>query len=267
MWKGIDVSYAQAKIDWDKVKGNIDFAIIRAGYGKGNVDSRFHDNIKACNRLGIPCGIYWFSYALNDTMAKAEAEYCYNLIKNYKIDYPVCFDYEYDSYDYAKKHNAAPSSDMLAKIATAFLSRIEELGYYSMNYTNPDFLNRGFSKIADRFDTWLAQWGVSAPSKSCGMWQYSSKGSVPGINGNVDMDISYNDYPTIIANLSLNKPNEEVVIPDKSETYYQMAKDYYSVAVDVIEGKYSTGETRKNLLKQVGYDPYIVQKIVNFILS
>ena len=268
MMKGIDISVYQGDINWEKVKGNIDFAIIRAGYGKGNVDKKFKQNITACNKLGIPCGVYWFSYALNEEMAKAEADYCINLIKPYKIDYPVCFDYEYDSYNYAKKNGPTPNANTLMLIAKAFLDRVEKLGYYSMNYTNPDFLSRGFSKLTDRFDTWLAQWGVSTPTKACGIWQYSATGAVPGIVGNVDMDISYNDYPTIIKNLSLNKGEENPTpIPDKYESYNQMAKDYYQTAVDVIEGKYSTNTERENLLKQAGYDPYIVQKIVNFILK
>jgi len=267
MMTGIDVSYAQGNINWDKAKNHIDFAIIRAGYGKGNIDSKFIQNIKACNKLNIPCGIYWFSYALNDSMAKAEAEYCINLIKDYKIDFPVCFDYEYDSLNYAKKHNATPNKNLLVAIASAFLSRVEELGYYSMNYTNPDFLNRGFSELTNRFDTWLAEWRVSSPNKSCGIWQYSSTGKIAGITGNVDLDISYNNYPEIIKNLSLNTSKTPTTKPDKYKSYNEMAKDYYNKAIDVIEGKYSTNGERETLLKQAGYDPYIVQKIVNFILS
>lgn len=101
MFKGIDVSAYQSDIDYDKLK--VDFVIIRAGYGQKTIDKKFKRNIEECNKRGIPCGVYWFSYALNANMARNEAKACLAAIAPYKIEYPVCFDFEYDSVTYAAK--------------------------------------------------------------------------------------------------------------------------------------------------------------------
>lgn len=192
--KGIDVSKHQGRINWNKVAPHIDFAMLRAGYGKNNIDAFFDTNAVACNNLNIPIGAYWFSYAYTPDMAKREANFCINIIKAHKISYPVCFDFEYDSSKYAQKYGVKVTSNLLCEMAEAFLSEIEKAGYYAMNYTNIDYLNKGFARLTGRYDTWLAQWQVSEPTKKCGIWQYSDCGKIDGINGNVDMNISFNDY-------------------------------------------------------------------------
>lgn len=212
MRKGIDVSKWQGKIDWEKVKkAGIEFVIIRAGYGQNNIDEYFERNIKECNRLGIPCGVYWFSYALNADMARQEARYCLAAIKPYKVEYPVCFDFEYDSVEYAKKKGITITKSLATAIADAFLNEIEKAGYYAMNYTNKDFSNKYFDMTKlDRYDLWYAWWSVAnQPDMKCGIWQYTSDGKVDGIQGRVDMNIAYKDYPTIIRRAKLNRLNEE----------------------------------------------------------
>ena len=102
--KGIDVSVWQGEINWATVKPNIDFAILRAGYGKNNIDEQFVRNANECSRLGIPFGVYWFSYALNEQQAKKEADYVCNVVAKYKLSYPICYDFEYDSTNYANKN-------------------------------------------------------------------------------------------------------------------------------------------------------------------
>ena len=97
MLKGIDVSEHQGRINWEQVKGHVDFVMLRAGYGRNNIDKQFIRNIEECNRLGIPVGIYWFSYAWNEEMARNEAKYVLEAIKPYKIDYPISYDLEYDT--------------------------------------------------------------------------------------------------------------------------------------------------------------------------
>lgn len=194
MKRGIDVSRHNGAIDWAKVKAaGIEFAMIRAGYGT-SVDSRFRYNASECNRLGIDVGIYWFSYAINTTQARQEAELCITTISQYTITYPVSYDFEYDSIDNARKKGVTITSTLMNAMATAFLTRIEQAGYYAINYTNIDFLNRGFAELTDRFDTWLAQWSVSAPTKPCGIWQYSATGRVNGIAGDVDLNYAIKDY-------------------------------------------------------------------------
>lgn len=103
MYNGIDVSKWQGKINWSKAKKYIDFAIIRAGYGKGNVDEYANYNIEQCEKYKIPYGLYWFSYAYNKDMAEREADYLLRVIGYHKPEYPLYFDFEYDSVDYAKK--------------------------------------------------------------------------------------------------------------------------------------------------------------------
>ena len=102
--KYIDVSEHQGVIDWEKVKDNVDGVIIRAGYGRGNADKQFVRNITECNRLGIPCGVYWFSYAYNPDMARNEAKYCLDAIKPYRVELPVAYDFEYDSVTNAQRN-------------------------------------------------------------------------------------------------------------------------------------------------------------------
>lgn len=206
MQKGIDVSKHQGVIDWAKVKASgIQFAMLRAGYGANNIDAQFKRNISECNRLGIPCGVYWFSYAYSPDMARKEAEYCLEAIKPYKLDYPVAFDFEYDSVSYASKNGVTITKAMASRIAKAFCEAIEAAGYYVMNYANNDYMTRYFdADVSKGYDLWLAQW-PKAPNlyspPACGIWQYSSTGKVPGISGNVDMNAAYKDYPALIAKM------------------------------------------------------------------
>lgn len=104
---GLDVSYAQGKFDWSTVKklnpDSINFAIVRAGYGNNNIDAQAKRNFTELNRLGIPAGAYWFSYAYTRKMAANEAKCLLDFVKSYKIEYPLIFDFEYASDDYAKK--------------------------------------------------------------------------------------------------------------------------------------------------------------------
>lgn len=218
MRKGIDVSKHQGTIDWEKVKASgVEFAMIRAGYGKNNIDKQFERNIKECNRLGIPCGVYWFSYAYNEAMAEKEAEYCLAAIKPYRLDYPVAFDFEYDSVNYAAKNGVNITKAIASKITKAFCETVEKAGYYVMNYANDDYQTRYFdSAVKKDYDLWLAKWpktpDLNKPP-ACGIWQYSSTGKVPGITGNVDMNAAYKDYPALIN----KKDKKEEPAAEKSE--------------------------------------------------
>lgn len=207
-YKYIDVSYHNGVIDWEKVKPQVDFVIIRAGYGANNIDQRFVRNITECNRLGIPCGVYWFSYARNADMAKQEAEYCLAAIKPYRVELPVCFDFEYDSVNRAKINGVKITPEMATSFVHAFCGTVEAAGYYAMNYANPDYLNRYFDETTLDYDLWLAQWPLKPnpdkPPRTCGVWQYTSKGKIDGISGNVDVGAAYHNYPDLIASKGLN---------------------------------------------------------------
>lgn len=219
--KGIDVSVHQGNIDWNKVKDSgIEFAVIRDGYGRespNQVDKRFHTNIKNAQNSGIHCGVYHYSYAINSADAVKEAQFCLKNIKDYKLEYPVAFDIE-------DKSMIKLGKRVLTDICKAFCGTIEQAGYYSIIYTNPNWLKNYLfaDELLPSYDLWLAQWGASKPSYACGIWQTSETGKVDGISGNVDINIAYKDYKKIMEDNSLNgftKGNPE---PAKNYTEYKV---------------------------------------------
>lgn len=201
MKRGIDVSAWQGNINFEKVKSaGIEFVIIRAGFGAGTIDRKFKTYISECNRLNIPCGVYWFSYAYNVNMAMKEAKSVLKAVEGYKLDYPIFWDFEYDSISYAVKKGVNITKKLLSEMARAFMNTIKAAGYHAGNYTNLDFSRRYFDKdILENYDLWAARY-VKTPVdivNGAELWQYSSKGKVSGINGNVDMDYALKEYGTV----------------------------------------------------------------------
>jgi GH25 family lysozyme M1 (1,4-beta-N-acetylmuramidase) len=201
--KGIDVSVWQGDIDWNAVKADgIQFAMIRCGFGMKNptqIDDTYYKNMVTARNAGIDCGVYHYSYAVNANEAVNEAEFVLELVENYSLTYPIAFDIEEPSIQNAGKR-------ALTDVCKAFCDRIERAGYYCAIYTNPNWLQNYLfaNELLDKYDLWLAQWGVNNPSYSCGMWQYSDSGIVSGINGKVDMNYAYKDYPQVIKSAGLN---------------------------------------------------------------
>lgn len=196
--KGMDISTFQGNISWDKVTG-IDFAIIRAGYGSNNIDNKAVQNIQGCISRKIPFGLYWFSYALSVNDAVKEADYACNIADKYKLTFPVvAYDWEYDSDSYAAKCGVSMTNDKRYQFAVAFLKRVKERGYTPIIYVNYDYLNKGFGNLINEYDVWFAYpGGNSKPDvKGLTIWQYSWKGSVPGISADVDMNYCYKEYKT-----------------------------------------------------------------------
>lgn len=193
---GIDVSRYQGNIDWAQVKASgVDFAILRLGYrgygtGKIVLDNYFHKNIQAAQSNGIEVGIYFFSQAINEAEAVEEAQFCMDVLQDYSITYPIVFDWEpYDSSTNARTNGL--SDAMLTKCAVAFCRAVEDGGYESMVYSNLSYfyLHFDMSKLAD-FPLWLANYVKKTNFRyHFDMWQYSCTGTVPGISGNVDMNI------------------------------------------------------------------------------
>lgn len=202
--KGIDVSTWQGNIDWNKVKADgIEFAMLRSSFGKENpsqqTDNKFWQNYSGAKAAGVPIGAYHYSYATTVEDAKKEADFFLSIIKGCEFEYPVAFDIEDPSQMYLGKQ-------LITDIIMTFCGRVQAAGYYVSVYTNLDWItNRIDMNRVKVFDIWLAQWNSqSTYGGSFGMWQYTSKGSVSGISGNVDMNIAYYDYPTIIKNAGLN---------------------------------------------------------------
>lgn len=210
--KGIDVSTFQRIIDWSAVKADgVEFAMIRAGYGQNNIDAQFVRNISECNRVGMPCGVYWFSYARSVDDVRREAEYCLQAISPYELQYPVAFDFEYDSVKKAGEAGIVVTKKLATSFVHAFCSDIEAAGYYVMNYTNSDFLRKYFDETTLKYDLWKAAWNTDFEHPpECGIWQWGGT-NVKGITtGKVDSNIAYKDYPAIIKSAGLGSGEDKV---------------------------------------------------------
>ena len=200
--KGIDVSYCQNEVDWDaaKASGLVDFAILRAGYGRetSQVDTQFERNYAACKRLGIPCGAFWYSYATSAAEARQEASVCLQVLQGKRFAYPIYFDLE-------EKKQFALGKQVCSEMVEAFCSTLEQAGYYAGLYCSTFYLeNYVTESVRNRYTVWCADYsGECGYSGDYGIWQKGC-GTISGINGDVDLDECYIDYPTIIKNAGLN---------------------------------------------------------------
>lgn len=184
--KGIDVSKWNGTIDWKKVKADgIDYVIIRGGFGNATVDPQFKSYIQGASDAGLKIGVYWFSYATSVTKAKEEAAKCLETIAPYrdKITYPVFYDFEYDSVDYAKKLGITVTKDLSSKMADEFLTTIKNAGYITGIYTNKDFGDKYFYEdMLFANNLWIAQYSSACTyNRPYMMWQYTDKGTINGI--------------------------------------------------------------------------------------
>lgn len=205
--KGIDVSSYQGKIDWEKVKPYIDFAILRCGWGdnlRNQDDVRFERNAEMCKKLNIPFGVYLYSYATTIDEARSEVEHTLRLIKNKRLEYPVYLDVE-------SRRQMSLKKEDLVEIVKYYCEEIEKEGYYVGIYASLDrFKSNLDSKELDRFDKWVAEWNDTFTYKGeAGMWQKTSYEEISGIRSRVDGDIAFKDYPMIIREAKLNHLDEE----------------------------------------------------------
>jgi len=204
IYKGIDVSKWQPKIDWTKVKASgITFAILRASYST-TTDSKFKTHIKDALAEGINVGVYCYSTATTVLEAVEEADHILELVRPYKLSYPIFYDLE-------STQLQALDNQKRTDIAIAFCDRIERAGYYVSIYANKNWLENmlDYNRLRP-YDVWLAQWTTEPTWKGTfGMWQYGL-GYVDGI-GDCDCDISYRDYPSIIAKFGLNNAKSATI--------------------------------------------------------
>lgn len=265
--KGIDVSKHNGTINWNKVKSSgVKFAIIRGGFGNTTVDPKFKNNIEGAIAAGLDIGVYWFSYAINTTKAKEEAKKCLDVLKPYKskITYPVFFDFEYDSVNYAKKQGVTVTKTLASNMAKVFLSEIKSAGYIPGLYTNLDFSNRYFTEdILNTYDTWIAQYSSKCSyTGKYAMWQYSEKGKVAGINGNVDMNYCYKEY---------NKNSSTTSTTVKSDNNVKLLqqalnKSYgLKLTVDGSLGPLTKSAIEKHYLKKVTVNEHV--KVIQTFLN
>lgn len=185
--RGIDVSQWQGVIDWETVSTQIDFAIIRCAQGSDLQDTRWEANASACTRLGIPFGVYVRSYAMSDEDARKEAEFALTLLEKYQPSLPVYLDLEASDGDPFEQKSPA---DKL-RHTKIFCEAIEAAGYRAGVYSNYYWWTTKLTDPAyDQWDRWIARWNCDSPgySKPYSTWQYSSKGRIDGINGDVDLN-------------------------------------------------------------------------------
>ena len=198
--RGIDVSKYQGNIDWKKVAGaGVQYAIIRLGFrgmnqGTLELDQYFHANMKNALANGIKVGVYFFSQAVSDKEAEEEADYVINAIKDYKIEYPVVFDTERVT-TYDARANGLGMEER-TRMCRVFCDRIAQAGYTPMIYANTKYMVMGIdlTQLSD-IELWFAVYSdkITYPYHF-DMLQYSESGSIPGITGGVDLDISFVDY-------------------------------------------------------------------------
>lgn len=235
----IDVSEHQGIIDWEKAKPHIDGAILRCGYGgdyPAQDDACFRRNADACARLGIPFGVYLYSYADSLEKARSEAEHVLRLIRGYKLSYPVYLDLEEPGTEAGAVERACLFGDI-----------IEKAGYWCGIYANLNWWENHLPGL-ERFIKWVAQYYRVCEYEGAflDMWQYSDKGSIEGIAGFVDMNECYRNFP--------------------AEIWGNSRKSVEELAREVIDGKWDNGDARVKKLISAGYDYDAVQTRVNEIL-
>ncbi len=189
---GIDVSKWQGNIDWDKVKeSGVTFAFIRLGTQTGPhqdsaLDSYFKQNIENAKKAGIQVGVYYYTYAGSKEEASTQASWVLEQLKDYELDLPVVFDWECYSYF----NSFGVSLYGLNEIADTFLQAVKNKGYQPMLYASKNYLQKVW-KYLD-YPTWLAHYTESTDYEGdYQYWQFTNTGRVPGIDGNVDIDIYY----------------------------------------------------------------------------
>lgn len=192
-YKGIDLSTYQRNVNYMSLKADgLDFAIIRSGFGKNESqkDDMFENHYAGLKYVGIPIGVYHYSYVNSIENAIVEAKNCLKFLNGKQLKLPVFYDLE-------EKLIKAFGKKKITEFAIAFCTEIEKAGYKAGVYANLDwFLNYIDVKqlIDNGFKIWLAQWNEKPTATfPINYWQYTSKGQVHGIQGNVDLDIAYDD--------------------------------------------------------------------------
>ena len=200
-YTGIDVSSHQGQINWNAVKNDgITFAFIRAGYrgygadGKVLEDERFKENMLGALAAGLQVGVYFFSQAITPEEAVEEASFVLSLVKDYRLSYPIVYDWE--RYSIADSRTYETDSATITACAEAFCERINRAGYRAMVYLNCELgYNEYDLEMLSGYDCWLAQYNdVPTYYYHFTIWQYTKSGQVNGIQGDVDLNICLYDY-------------------------------------------------------------------------
>lgn len=253
--RGIDVSAHQGKINWAQVAASgVDFAMIRVGFRgqtSGGIyeDAYFKTNISGAIANGIKVGVYFYSTAINENEALEEAVWVVKKISTYRITYPVVYDFE----DFNAKRCANVGGAQATSNALTYLSFVQSNGYEPMMYANKSDITNRLSRGAFQMKFWLAHYTTKTDyAGNYQMWQYTSKGSVPGISGNVDMNIAYFSYGTTAAPKHTHNYSEEVKNSYKAPTCTQTGSrvvrcscgDSHTEEIPMVDHKFGNWEVR-----------------------
>lgn len=266
--RGIDISAHQGNINLRALKNQIDFVIIRVGYGvSGTIDTKFKRNADLCKSLGIPFGFYWYSYALDESGAKKEAQHFINAVSPYKDSYSMGCWFDMEDADGYKKKNGMPSNATLRAMCAAWCKTVEAAGYYAGIYASESWMkNQLNGSELDRYDKWVAQWptngsiqkglNVSASSRSdLSLWQFTSAGRFSGYSGNLDCNYAYKDSYRVGKASSSTDTSSSTTTP--SGTTLELVKR-------TMNGEFGDGSDRENAL---GTRYNEVQDMINHIAS
>lgn len=249
--RGIDISEWQENINWDAVKSQIDFAILKLGNIGDNtkfwLDPYFVRNYNECTRLGIPFGVYVYCYTNEIENARQAGREVAGYLSDKNLQLPIYIDME-------DGEIAVEGKDKLSNIVKAFNTEIEASGKWAGVYANRNWFDNYLTDEVKRlYTTWIAHVDYTDnQDKYRGqydLFQYSWGGEISGIVGNVDMNIMYRD---LIA--EINGTPVQPVTPKKSNE---------EIADEVIAGRWGNGEDRKNRLTAEGYNYNAIQDIVN----
>lgn len=193
---GVDVSFYQGEIDWEKVKAaGYEFAIIRLGYrgygeeGNIHLDEMYETNIKNAKAAGLDVGVYFFAQAVNEKEAREEAEFVIEHLEGYELDLPVVYDPEHITGDESRTQDV--SGEQFTKNTKAFCKEVEAAGYDAMIYSNMlwEAYELDLAELAD-YPIWYADYEAKPQTPyHFRIWQYTESGQVDGIAGNVDLNI------------------------------------------------------------------------------
>lgn len=230
----IDVSSNNGQLDWDTIKSSIDGVIIRIGYGsdiESQDDSQAIRNMQECERLGIPYGVYIYSYCLNIEEVRSEAAHILRMIQGFNPVLGVWFDME-DADGYKRNHGLVPeqNGELLTDFCIEFMQIVKDAGYTTGVYANYSYftnvLNDGRLMSFEGFNRWLAHWGIDEPSMDCLLWQCTSDAVIDGSSARTDFNYYYGELPNVEPIIP-SEPTEDNSESDDIETKYHVG-DYVS---------------------------------------
>ena len=246
----IDISQFNGAINFTKIT-NVDGVIVRVGYrGYGKTaklveDKDFKKNIEKANNAGFKLGVYFVSQALTEAEGKEEAEFTIKLVSVYDLPLGIYFDTENGNGGKGRADHGKLTKAQRTAIARAYCNKVEEYGYKAGIYASQSWFTEdlNYYDLKD-FRIWVAKYSNYEPSIEYDAWQFTSKGKVDGISGNVD----------------LSKFKEVTVVEEPKKTNEEIAQE-------ILDGKWGNSPNRKKLLEDAGYNYEEVQAIVNKLLA